>query len=356
MNHRKDEILRKYLAGEIETDQEKNKVLELDKDKITICDGKTLLASGEMTLVVGGKNSGKSKIVNHLIKQILGEKCDDGYILTQNQDYRVIQFDSEMGIDRLVQWSIISPYEDEYGRSYVEENLVDKLFLYTLKKINPEARIDYISITVDGLKNDNPNAHFIVCIDVGTCLTSDTNSSQNGGLIDTLVNRLSGSTLIVTIHHSFKDDTKSGIGMGSIGTALEKLCAIKILVNPTDAEKRHKVEFLVSKYEDVTKDKDYFYLHTEKDEEDKIHINGISDSLGVVIRKKGNSKVDNIEFTKFLIDLIANSKTNEERLRKNVKDVVMKKFNIGKSTAYKKIDKLIDDNIIIEECDLLFVK
>ena len=31
MNHRKDEILRKYLAGEIETDQEKNKVLELDK-------------------------------------------------------------------------------------------------------------------------------------------------------------------------------------------------------------------------------------------------------------------------------------------------------------------------------------
>ena len=34
----------------------------------------------------------------------------------------------------------------------------------------------------------------------------------------------------------------------------------------------------------------------------------------------------------------------------------MKKFKIGKSTAYGKIDKLIDDNIIIKECDQLFVK
>ena len=71
MNHRNDEILKKYIAGEIDTNHEKHKLLELDKDKITICDGKTLLASGEMTLVVGGKNSGKSKFVNHLLKQIL---------------------------------------------------------------------------------------------------------------------------------------------------------------------------------------------------------------------------------------------------------------------------------------------
>ena len=356
MNHRNDEILRKYIAGEIETDQEKNKVLELDKDIITICDGKTLLAKGEMTLVVGGKSSGKSKIVNHLIKQILGEKCDDGYILTQNQDYRVIQFDSEMGIDRLVKWSIISPYEDEYGSSYLQDTLVKNFSLYSLKKITPEERIAYISDIVDAFKNDNPNAHFIVCIDVGTCLTSDTNSSQNGGLIDTLFNRLSGSTLIVTIHHSFKDDTKSGIGMGSIGTALEKLCAIKILVNPTDTEKRHKVEFLVSKYEDVNKDKDYFYLHTEKDDDGKIHINGISDSLGVVIKKKGNSKVDDNEFSKYLIDLILNSNTDEERLRKNIVPILMDKFNLKQSMVYNKINKLINDNIIIEEFGQLLVK
>jgi hypothetical protein len=356
MNHRTDEILKKYIAGEIETNHEKYKLLELDKDKITICDGKTLLASGEMTLVVGGKSSGKSKFVNHFLKQILVPECDAGYILTHKQDYRVISFDSEMGIDRLVQWSIISPYEDEYGRSYVEENLVDKLFLYTLKKINPEARIDYISITVDGLKNDNPNAHFIVCIDVGTCLTSDTNSSQNGGLIDTLFNKLSGSTLIVTIHHSLKDDTKIGISMGSIGTALEKLCAIKILVNPTDAEKRHKVEFLVSKYEDVNKDKDYFYLHTEKDDDGKIHINGISDSLGVVIKKKGNSKVDDNEFSKYLIDLILNSNTDEERLRKNIVPILMDKFILKQSSVYNKINKLIKDKIINQHYDQLLVK
>jgi energy-coupling factor transporter ATP-binding protein EcfA2 len=355
MNHETDEIVKKYIAGDIEANQEKYKLLELDKEIITICEGRTLLALGEMTLVVGGKNSGKSKFVNHLIKQIIGEKCDAGYILTQKQDYRVVSFDSEMGIDRLVQWSIISPYEEEYGPSYIKENLVDKLYLYSLKKVTPELRIGYITDIVERLKKDNPNAHFIVCIDVGTCLTTDTNSSQNGGLIDTLVNKLSGNTLIVTIHHSLKDESKSGIGMGSIGTALEKLCAIKILVNPTDSEKRHKVEFLLSKYEDVNKDKDYFYLHTEKDDDGKIHLNGLSDSLGVVIRKKGNSKVADNEFSEFLIDLIENSNSDEERLRKNVKEVLMNKFNIGKSSVYRKIDKLIDDKIIKEEDDQLLV-
>jgi energy-coupling factor transporter ATP-binding protein EcfA2 len=348
MNHRIDEIVKKYIAGEIEIDHEKYKILELDREIITICEGKTLLALGEMTLVVGGKNSGKSKFVNHLLKQILVPKCDAGYILTQKQDYRVISFDSEMGIDRLVQWSI-GPYEDEYGPSYIKETLVDKLYLYSLKKITPELRIGYITDIVDGLKKDNPDAHFIVCIDVGTCLTSDTNSSQNGGLIDTLVNKLSGNTLILTIHHSLKDESKNGIGMGSIGTALEKLCAIKLLVNSTDAEKRHKVEFLVSKYEEVIKDRDYFFLHTEKDDDGKIHLNGLSDSLGVVIRKKGNSKVDDNEFSKFLIDLIEKSNSDEERLRKNVIGILMEKFDLGKSSVYNKIDKLIDDKIIKED-------
>jgi hypothetical protein len=356
MNHKKDEILRKYIAGEIEIDQEKYKILELDKEIITLCEGRTLLALGEMTLIVGGKNSGKSKFLNHLLKQILVPKCDAGYILTKKQDYRVISFDSEMGIDRFIQWGIIGPYEDEYGPSFLKEKLVNKLYMFSLKKITPELRIGYITDIVDGLKKDNPGAHFIVCIDVGTCLTSDTNSSQNGGLIDILVNKLSGNTLIVTIHHSLKDESKSGISMGSIGTALEKLCAIKILVNSTDVDSRHKVQFLLSKYEDVNKDKDYFYLHTEKDDDGKIHINGLSDSLGIVIRKKGNSKVDDKEFSNYLIELIQNSNTKEERLRKNIKDILMNKFNIGKSSVYRKIDNLISNKIIIEIEDELFVK
>ena len=125
--------------------------------------------------------------------------------------------------------------------------------------------------------------------------------------------------------------------MGSIGTALEKICAIKILVNPTDSDKRHRIDFLLSKY-------------------GKIHLNGVSDSLGVVTKKKGNSKVDDNEFSNFLIDLIGSSKTQEERLRKNIKDVLMNKFNLGKSSVYKKIDALISNKILIEVEDELFVK
>jgi hypothetical protein len=356
MNHRTDEILKKYIAGEIEIDQEKYKILELDKEIITICEGKTLLALGEMTLVVGGKNSGKSKFINYLIKQILIDKCDAGFNLSQGQDFRVISFDSEMGIDRLIQWGIISPYEDEYGASFLKEKLINKLYLYSLKKISPEDRISYISDVLGGLQNENLNAHFIVCIDVGTCLTSDTNSSLNGGLIDTLVNKLSGNTLIVTIHHSLKDESKNGIGMGSIGTALEKLCAIKLLVNSTDVEKRHKVEFLVSKYEDVNKDRDYFFLHTEKDEEEKIHINGLSDSLGIVIRKKGNSRVDDTDFKNSTLELIVNSVSIEDSYQKNIARKLMDKYNLQSTAVYEKLRKLKEQKVISLDDGRLFIK
>ena len=78
--------------------------------------------------------------------------------------------------------------------------------------------------------------------------------------------------------------------MGSIGTSLERLCAIKLVIDSTDEQKRHKVEFHISKYQDVKEEKDYFYLHTEKDNKEKIHITGISDSNGKIPIKKGNSK------------------------------------------------------------------
>jgi hypothetical protein len=356
MKHRNDEILRKYIAGDIEIDHEKCKILELDKEIITRCEGKTLLALGEMTLVVGGKNSGKSKFINQVIKQILIEKCEAGFVLSQGQDFRVISFDSEMGIDRLIQWGIIGPYEDEYGPSFLKEKLVNKLYLYSLKKLSPYDRISYISDVVDGLKNENPNTHFIICIDVGTCLTSDTNSSLNGGLIDILVNKLSGNTLIVTIHHSLKDESKSGIGMGSIGTALEKLCAIKLLVNPTDNENRHKVEFLLSKYEDVNKDRDYFFLHTEKDDDGKIHINGLSDSLGVVIRKKGNSKVDYTNFKDSTLEFIINSVSIEDSYQKNIAKMLMDKYNLQPTAVYDKLKKLKEEEVVSLVDGRLFIK
>jgi energy-coupling factor transporter ATP-binding protein EcfA2 len=356
MNHETDEIVKKYVAGDIETDYEKYKILELDKDIIKTCEGRTLLARGEMTLVVGGKNSGKSKFVNHLLKQLLIPKSDAGYILTQKQDYRVISFDSEMGIDRLVQWSIIGPYEDEYGRTYIEENLLNKLYLYSLKTVNPDNRITYISNIVDGLKKDNPDAHFIVCIDVGTCLTSDTNSSLNGNLIDTLVNNLSGNTLIVTIHHSLKDESKNGISMGSIGTALEKICAIKILVNPTDSDKRHRIDFLLSKYEEVNKNKDYFYLHTEKDENGKIHFNGVSDSLGIVVKKKGNSKVDDTEFQNATFEFIINAEALVDSFQKNIAKKLQDRFDLQPTAVYDKLKKLKNKELVRLVDGRLFIK
>jgi len=348
MDYIKDNVLRKYLNGEIDTDIENNSILNLDKELIKVCEGKTLLVKGEMTLIVGGKNSGKSKLMNYLIKQILIDELDLGFELKTKEDIKVISFDSEMGLNRLIEWSIKSIYEDEYGWNYLKDNLQDILFPYSLKRISPEDRVNYICRIVEGLKKNYPNTHFIICLDVGTCLTSDTNSSLNGGLIDNLVNKLEGSTLIVTIHNSFKEDTKEAIGMGSIGTALEKYCAIKLLIKSTDEEKRHKIQFVVSKYEDVNKAKDYFFINTEKKLDGKIFISGISDSDGLISIKKGNLKNDEIEFKSFLFELINNSTSDSDRFRKNIVPIMMAKFNYGKTSVFDKIKVLIEEGVIKE--------
>jgi hypothetical protein len=136
--------------------------------------------------------------------------------------------------------------------------------------------------------------------------------------------------------------------MGAIGTALEKLCAIKLVINQTDTLKRHMVEFHNSKYEDVNKEKDYFFIHTEKGNDNKIRITGISDSNGLIQAIKGNSKINNEDFKSFLIGLINNSSTSNDKLRKNIIPVLMNKLNLGKTSVYNKIDDLIEREIIKE--------
>lgn len=349
MNHIKDEILKKYIAGEIESDQDKHKILELNKECFKICEGRTLLVSGEMTLVVGGKNSGKSKFINHLIKQILIDYCDEGFIIPNTSNYKVICFDSEMGIDRLIDWSIKHAFEDQFGTNFLSETLKEKLFLYSLKRISQNERIKYISEILNSLKIEHPKAHFIICLDVGTCLTNDPNISSNAGLIDNLISLTEGSTLLITIHHSLKLEERKGISFGSIGSALEKYCAIKLLVNPTDEQKRHKVQFLVSKYQDTCEEKDYFFINTEKDYDGKIHINGLSDSTGEIMKKKkGNTKVETDEFKFYLFELINNSTSDSDRFRKNIVPVIMEKFKYGSTSVFNKIKTLIEEGVIKE--------
>lgn len=356
MDYINDEIVKKYIAGDIESDNAKNTILELNKSNIKICEGKTLLTSGELTLIVGGKNSGKSKLVNYLIKQVLVEKCYSGFSVPNTNDYRVIFFDSEMGESRLVDWSIKSTFEDDFGKDYLETTLKNKLFLYTLKREPASNRLNCISNVLGSLKKKYSNVHFIVCLDVGTCLTSDTNSSTNGGIIDDLMKITAGCTLVVTIHHSLKDESKVGISMGSIGTALEKFCAIKLLIWPTDKEKKHKVVFTVSKYEDIDSDKDYFYLHTTKNSEGKIHINEISDSCGVINKPKGNSKVDDAEFQNTTFEFIANPVVDADSFQKNIAKKLMDRFDLQQTAVYDKLKKMKEQGIISLVDGRLFIK
>lgn len=353
MDYIKDNVLIKYLNGEINTDIQKNNILNLDKDLIKVCEGKTLLVKGEMTLIVGGKNSGKSKLMNYLIKQLLIDELDIGFELMTEEDLKVIYFDSEMGENRLADWSIVMPYS-KYGIDYIKDTLSDNLFIYTLKKESSQTRSLCINNIYKQLQIKYPNTHFIVCIDVGTCLTSDLNNQNNQGVIDDLVGQLGQCTLIVTIHHSLKDDEKRGISMGSIGTSLEKYCAIKLLIDSTDELKRHKVEFFYSKYQDVNKNKDYFYIQTEKVKDDII-ITGISDSNGILINeKKGHTKMSEVEFKNTLFDFLNNIQDENLRTRKNIVEFFKDNYSIGKSKVHSHLKTFIDNSIIIDKNHLIY--
>ena len=78
MDYIKDNILLKYLNGEIESSVNNN-ILVLNDEIFKVCKGKVLLNKNELTLIVGGKGSGKSKFMYHLIKQILSEETDEEF-------------------------------------------------------------------------------------------------------------------------------------------------------------------------------------------------------------------------------------------------------------------------------------
>jgi hypothetical protein len=339
-----DNVLLKYLNGDIESSA-KNNILVLNDEIIKVCKGKTLLNKNEMTLIVGGKGSGKSKFMNHLIKQILMNETDVEFNIVNQEDFKVICFDSEMSESRLVEWSIKNVY-NEFGDEYVNDILKDKLFLYSLVKEKFNNRTDEIVKIYNQLQLKYPKSHFIICIDVGSCLTNDLNSNLNAGYIDLLKAQLNTCTLIMTIHNSLKDEDQLGVPAGSIGTALEKLAFIMIAIKKPDQLNRHKVIFFNSKSNVTTSENDYFYFHIETVNE-ITKITGLSDSDGILIKeKKRNIKVEPDEFKSILFELLSNTKTIEDRLQKNIVQILKVKFDYQNSSVYEKIKILRDQGLI----------
>jgi len=347
MDYIKDNILLKYLNGEIESSANNN-ILVLNDEIFKVCNGKALLNKNEMTLIVGGKGSGKSKFMYHLIKQILMNETDEEFKIIKKDDYKVICFDSEMGHSRLVDWALKNVFDD-INDDYIKNELQDKLFLYSLVSVSPYNRINEIGIIYNQLQKKYPDSHFIVCIDVVSCLTDDPNANSNFGIIDKLKSTLSSSTLIATIHNSLKDEEKFGIPAGSIGTALEKLAFITVAIKKPDELKRHLVVFKNTKAEYTdSSTNNYFYFHIDTID-DIIKITGLSDSNGEIIKKKkGNTKVETDDFKFYLFELIKNSTSDSDRFRKNIVPIIMEKFKYGSTSVFNKIKALIEEGVIKE--------
>jgi len=344
MDYINDNILLKYLKGEIESSSDNN-ILVLNDEIIKVCKGKAILNKNEITLIVGAKGCGKSKFMYHIIKQILSNETDEEFKIIKKEDYKVICFDSESGDSRIIDWSLKNVFDD-LNDDYIENELKEKLFLYSLAKVSPFNRVNEIDKIYNQLQEKYPNSHFIVGIDIVSCLTDDPNANSNFGIIDKLKSKLSSCTIIALIHSSLKEEERFGIPAGSIGTALEKFAYITFAIKKAENNK-HLVLFKNTKAEftDSTNN-NYFFLQVEEID-DRVKITGLSDSNGEIIqKKKGNTKVDKNDFDSYLFELINNTEKDEDKLQKNIVELLQKKFGLKRAIVYQKIKTLKDHDII----------
>jgi energy-coupling factor transporter ATP-binding protein EcfA2 len=361
-NYKNENILVKYLNNEIETNNKKNILIKLDEENIKTCRSKVLLAKGEMTLIIGPKNCGKSKVSSFIIRQLLIPECDEGIIVENNSDSIIVVFDSEMGESRLAKWNIENIFYD-YDKTFLEK-IKDKYYIKSLKKNKASERINEIKNIIDSIEKENPNSHLIIILDIATCLTSDINSSSNGGLVDDFYALSENCSYIVVSHNNIKaTDSKSEFSTGSIGTAFEKITSIKLSVEAILCKEnnntKHKVTFRYSKFDyELNPENDYFFIHTEKIDENNVIINGISDSIGLILDKKvkGNTKNTIDDIYSIIKDRITDLPAESiERIRKNLIPYIMNQdaIKIGKSRISDYILDLIENGRLIDENSFL---
>lgn len=354
INYVTENVLYKYVHQQLDLSNANNILLKLDENQIKTCKGKTLLLKGEMLLIVGPKNSGKSKAASFLIKQLLVPEPNNGFIVQNCEDIKAIVFDSEMGESRLAKWWITNTF-NEYDPSFLkmlEEER--KLNIYSTKKMRPKQRLEYIKIIVNQLKNEFPKTHFVICLDIATCLTDNPNDPGNKGVVDTFYSLMDKASFVVVSHTNFKTEQNS-YSTGSIGTEFEKIASLKLIVE--QKEGKHKVSFAYSKQEDqINPEVDYFNLHTEKVSEDVIQISGISDSTGIEIKKiRNEKKTINEVFESTELYLNKLNGLDLLRLEKNLVAHLMKDLKIGKSKAYDNIKQLIESGKLFKKSELLYI-
>ena len=353
-NYVTDNVLHKYLNNQLDLSDEKNILLKLDDSFIIQCKGKTLLLKGEMLLIVGAKNSGKSKAASYLVKQLLIPEPNEGFVVQNCEEIRAVVFDSEMGESRLAKWWITNTFS-EFDSAFLQQlELYKRLTILSTKRKKPKERLKYVKLILDQLKNDFPNSHLVVCLDIATCLTDNPNDPGNKGIVDEFYSLMDKATFIVVSHTNFKSELNN-YSTGSIGTEFEKIASTKLVVE--NKEDKHKLAFAYSKQEDqINSENDYFYLHTKKISKDSIHISGISDSNGIEIKKIRNEKktIDEV-FTSILSLLSTLNEDDLLRLEKNIVFHLIDDLKIGKSKAYADIKTLIENERLLKNGELIFI-
>ena len=354
INYVTDNVLHKYVNNQLDLSDDKNILLKLDDSLILQCKGKSLLIKGEMLLIVGAKNSGKSKAASYLVKQLLIPEPNEGFIVQNCEDIRAVVFDSEMGESRLAKWWITNTFSEFDSFFFQNLELEKRLTILSTKRKKPKERLRYVKTILEQLKRDFPNTHFVICLDIATCLTDNPNDPGNKGIVDEFYSLMDKATFIVVSHTNFKSE-QNNYSTGSIGTEFEKIASTKLIVE--NKEDKHKLAFAYSKQEDqINPENDYFYLHTKKVSEDTIHISGISDSNGVEIKKIRNEKktIDEV-FTSIFSLLTELSESDLLRQEKNIVAHLRQDLDIGKSKAYADIKSLIATNRLFKKEELIFI-
>ena len=136
------------------------------------------------------------------------------------------------------------------------------------------------------------------------------------------------------------------------------MTSIKLLVELVHIEQKekYKINFINSKFDMVDTKSDYFFLHTEAIDENKMVLSGISDSNGPEIKtdRPGNSHVTNDEVLSAIKSRIESLPYRDnETLRKNIIDYLDKNdiIDLKRTSISNYIKKFLEEGHLFIDND-----
>jgi hypothetical protein len=350
-------LVDEYLNGQIKHEFIPPQLSYKDDDTNTKID---ILTPNDITILFGPSGSGKSRIAAYLVRQLLLETPDTFFIRYQNgKKNRVVFIETEMSDNFLIRYHFTDNFY-EYDSFEDANRCLDLKNRFILSPFNSLSIKDSLTQLKEIARNEIQYIHdynIVFFIDNLGSFASDLNSSTNNEFIKDFKATLSKFTVLAVMHSNFKDDSRNKNNpTGALGSSAEKIAQTILQVVPNSSGSL-RLTLNKSKTQD-DRAKPGIYL-SYKEIDGKLIFEEKSQKEYSIVKdfvNESNEK-SNYDFevsNKILNHLNGKSDDHNDRLKQNLVYAFPK--YLKKSSMYPKVNKLIDEKILLNKNGYLFHK